>query len=235
MQLRVVGDQPWDVSADVLVVPIVGEPRFDGALAELDKRAGGGLSGLAAFGELKSERYDTVVAAAGELPAGRLLAVCVGEAETITRQVIVRIGSTVERRLAGRTVGRLAFWIGDLGAHVEGGAAAVAELLARGVVEGEFEPATIYRDDYDCVPPALEELILIAPGADAAALRRAAERGVIIGEGTNTARRVGEGHVLCGGGRQRQPAADDRVALRRRGGEGRGWSAAGSHWQGCLL
>src|SRR5450756_173919 len=40
MQLRVVGDQPWDVSVDVLVVPLVGEPAFDGALAELDKRAG---------------------------------------------------------------------------------------------------------------------------------------------------------------------------------------------------
>jgi leucyl aminopeptidase len=94
----------------------------------------------------------------------------------------------VERRLAGRTVRRLAIWIGDLGAHVDGGAAAVAELLARGVVEGEFEPATIYRDDYKGAPPALEELILIAPGADIAALLRAAERGVIMGEGVNLAR-----------------------------------------------
>src|ERR1035437_7979820 len=73
MQLRVVGDQPWDVSADVLVVPLVGEPTFDGALAELDKRAGGELSALAAFGELKGDRYSTVVAAAGELPAGSWL------------------------------------------------------------------------------------------------------------------------------------------------------------------
>src|ERR1035437_2104861 len=190
MQLRVVGDQPWDVSADVLVVPLVGEPTFDGCLADLDKRAGGELSALAAFRELKGDRYSTVVTAAGELPAGRLLVACVGESETITRQVIVRIGSAVERRLAGRTVRSLAIWMGDLGAHVDGGAAAVAELLARGVVEGEFEPATIYRDDYKCAPPALDELILIAPGADTAALRRAAERGVIIGEGTNTARRL---------------------------------------------
>ena len=190
MQLRVVGDQPWDVSADVLVVPLVGEPTFDGALAELDKRAGGELSALAAFGELKGDRYSTVVAAAGELPAGRLLVACVGEAETITRQVVVRIGSAVERRLAGRTVRRLAIWIGDLAAHVDGGAAAVAELLARGVVEGEFEPATIYRDDYKDAPPAIEELILVVPGADAAALLRAAQRGVIIGEGANVARRL---------------------------------------------
>src|SRR5450759_5554100 len=89
MQLRVVDDQPWEGSADVPVVPLVGEPTFDGALAELDKRAGGELSALAAFGELKGDRYSTVVTAAGELPPGRLLVACVGAADKITRQVIV--------------------------------------------------------------------------------------------------------------------------------------------------
>jgi leucyl aminopeptidase len=190
MQLRVVGDQPWDVPADVLVVPILGEPRFEGTLGELDKRAGGELSALTAFGDLTNERYCSTVSAGGQLRADRILAIGAGAPEKITRQVIVRMASAVERRLAGRTVRRLAIWIGDLGTHVDGGAEAVAELLARGIVEGEFEPATIYRDDYDCVPPSLEELILVAPGADAAALRHAAERGVIIGEGANTARRL---------------------------------------------
>ena len=48
MQLRVVTDQPWDVPADVLVVPIVGDPTFDGPLGELDRRAGGELAALVA-------------------------------------------------------------------------------------------------------------------------------------------------------------------------------------------
>jgi leucyl aminopeptidase len=190
MKLRVVGDQPWDVAADVLAIPFVGKPVLDGALAELDKRAGGELSALAAFGELKADRYGTVLASAGELRAGRLMAVCAGDAETITRQVVVRLGSTVERRLAGRTVRTLAIWMGDLGERIDGGAAVAAELLARGVVEGEFEPATIYRGDYKNMPPALDELILVAPGADLAALLKGAERGAIIGEGANLARRL---------------------------------------------
>jgi leucyl aminopeptidase len=190
MQLRVVGDNPWDVPADVLAVPYIGEPRFEGALAEVDGRAGGELAALTAFGELKAERYETVLTSAGELRAGWLLAVAAGDAESITRQVVVRIGSTIERRLAGRNVRTLAVWLGDLGDRVEGGAAAVAELLARGVVEGEFEPATIYRDGYKSAPPALDELILVAPGADSAALKRAAERGIVIGEGANLARRL---------------------------------------------
>ncbi|HEX7590578.1 MAG TPA: leucyl aminopeptidase [Candidatus Limnocylindrales bacterium] len=190
MQLRVIGDQPWDVAADVLAVPFVGKPVFEGVLAELDKRAGGELSALAAFGELKSDRYGTVLTPAGELRAGRLMAVGAGDAETITRQVVLRIGSTVERRLAGRSVRTLAIWMGDLGERIDGGAVVVAELLARGVVEGEFEPATIYREDYKNTPPALDELILVAPGADTATLLRAAERGAIIGEGANLARRL---------------------------------------------
>jgi leucyl aminopeptidase len=64
-------------------------------------------------------------------------------------------------------------------------------LLARGVVEGSFEPATIYRDGVKSAPPELDELILVAPGAEIAALKRAAERGVVIGEGANLSRRLG--------------------------------------------
>ena len=57
-----------------------------------------------------------------------------------------------------------------------------------GVVEGTYEPQAIYRDNVETAPPALDELILVAPGADATALAKAAERGRIIGEGANTAR-----------------------------------------------
>ena len=110
MQLRVVGDQPWDVVADVLAVPYVGEPDFDGALAQINQRAGGELATLAAFGELKSDRYGSVLTAAGELRAGRLLAIGVGDASTVSRQVVVRLGSAIERRLAGRNVRTLAIW-----------------------------------------------------------------------------------------------------------------------------
>jgi leucyl aminopeptidase len=190
MQLRVVVDQPWDVAADVLAVPFAGEFSPTGALAELDKRVGGELAAQVAFGELKSERYASVVMAGGQLRAARLLAIAAGEPESISRQVVVRVGSAIERRLAGRNVKTLAVFLGDLGDRVDGGAAAAAELLARGVVEGTFEPATIYRTDYKSAPPELDELILVAPGADAAALKRAAERGVIIGEGANLARRL---------------------------------------------
>ena len=189
MQLRVVIDQPWDVAADVLAVPFAPDPAFDGSLGELDRRCGGGVRSLAAFGEMTGKRYDTAIVAAGDLPAGRLLLVGSGPAAELDREAVVRLGATVERRLAGRPVRTLAVWLGDLPAALEGGAPAVAELLVRGVVEGSFDPASIYRTNEEA-PPALETLILVAPGADASALARAAERGAIVGEGSNLTRRL---------------------------------------------
>jgi leucyl aminopeptidase len=188
MQLRIITDQPWQAAADVLAVPFIGAPAFDGALGELNRRSGGELAALATFGELTGKRYQAVLATSGDLPAGRLLAVAAGEAETITREIVHRLGATIERRLGGRAVHSLAIWLGDLGAHVDGGDAAVAELLVRGVVEGSYEPKAIYLATVESAPPALDELILVAPGADAAALGRAADRGRIMGEGANVAR-----------------------------------------------
>jgi leucyl aminopeptidase len=188
VQLRVVTDQPWDVRTDVLVVPIVGEPVFDGPLGELDRRSGGELSALATFGELRSKRYAMALASAGELPVSRLLVVAAGEADKLDRETVHHLAAAAERRLGGRRVSRIAVWLDPLAAALDGGAATVAELVARGVVEGSYEPQSIYRETVDQAPPALDELVLIAAGGDGAALTRAAERGVVIGEGANTAR-----------------------------------------------
>jgi leucyl aminopeptidase len=189
VQLRVVNEQPWDVATDVLVIPIVGEPTFEGPLDELDRRTGGELRALATFGELKAKRYATALAAPGEIPAGRVLVVGAGDGAKLDRETMVRIGATAERRLGGRAVSRLAVWLAPLvdasGVSAEG----VAELVARGVVEGTYDPKMIYLETAEAAPPELDELILVAPAeADVDALTAAGERGVIIAEGANLAR-----------------------------------------------
>ena len=188
MQLRVVTDQPWDVAADVLAVPYFGEPELIDALGELDRRSGGELRGLLAFGELTGKRWTSAIAAPGELPVSRLLAIAGGPADEVDREIALHLGAAIERRLGGRTVRRLAVFVGDLAAHLEGGAEATAELVTRGVIEGGYEPQSIYREKVETAPPALDELVIVAPGADASAVAAAAERGRIIGEGANTAR-----------------------------------------------
>jgi leucyl aminopeptidase len=190
VQLRVVTDQPWDVKADVLVAPIVGEAAFDGPLGEIDQRTGGELKALAAFGELRAKRFTSSIAAPGELAAGRVVTISAGDAEALDRETVLHVGAAAQHRLGGRHARSMAVWLSPLADVLAGGPAAVAELVARGVVEGTFDPKTLYRDrnDVRTAPPELEELILVAPGADTGALTKAAERGVIIGEGANHAR-----------------------------------------------
>ena len=84
----------------------------------------------------------------------------------------------------------MAIWLDPLLPALGGDAGLVADIVTRGVVEGGFEPKTIYREDSDSAPPVLDELVLIVAGGDAAALAKAADRGRIIGEGANVARRL---------------------------------------------
>ncbi len=190
MQICVVTDQPWEVTTDVLVVPVVGELEFTGAYDELDRRSGGELRALQAFGELRDRRYGTALGSSGELPARRLLAVSAGHAEDLDRESVRKFAARSIRRLINRDVKAMAVWLDPLAPSLDDDLALVADLVARGVVEGGFEPKTIYREDSDAAPPVLDELVLIAPGADAAALAKAAERGRIMGEGANVARRL---------------------------------------------
>jgi leucyl aminopeptidase len=192
VQLRVVTDQPWDVAADVLVIPVIGEPSFAGPLDELDRRSGGELRSMAAFKELRAKRHTTSLTNGGDLPATRLLTVSVGDADKVDREEVVRVAATAERRLAGRAVRSLAIWLTPLvdAAGFDGDVAKAAELAARGVVEGSYDPKAIYRPEIESAPPKVEELILVAPGADVVAGEAAAERGAIIGEGANTARNL---------------------------------------------
>ena len=190
MRVRLSNDQPWDVRADVLLVPIVGEPAFEGQLAEIDRRSGGEIRNLLTFGELRTKRWTSSLGAAGSLPVGRVLTLSLGPAAGIDRETVAHLGSAAMHRLAGRHVATLAVWMGPLVEALGGDAATVAGLVARGIVEGSFDPKSIYLEAAPSAPPALDELILVAPGADAAALAAAAERGVIMGEGANLARRL---------------------------------------------
>jgi leucyl aminopeptidase len=185
MQPRLLSGQPWDAAVDVLVVPIVGEPAFEGPLGELDRRSGGELTSLARLGELRSKRFSTALAAPGELPAGRLLAVVAGSADTLDAETVRWVAATAIRRLGGRAVARLGMWLDPLVAGPLA-PAAVAEQVARGIVEGAYDPHALYQAGSECPPPVLDELVLVA--AETVSLAAAVDRGLAIGEGTNLAR-----------------------------------------------
>ncbi len=231
MQVRIVVGQPWEARADVLVVPVFGGrrdasgattgedgedasagPLIDGVLGELDRRLGGELRALAAFGELTGKRNaltmtagggvaggpgasdgsDSAITGAGE-GAGRILLAGAGDPQKLTAEAVLHLAAAARRKLGGRTVRTVAIWLEPLAARLPGGLAAAAELATRGTVLGGFDPATIYREHVKSAPPVLDELVLVVPaGADPAALARAADRGRIIGEGSNWARRLSD-------------------------------------------
>jgi leucyl aminopeptidase len=190
VQIRVVTGRPWEIAADVLVVPMVGAPSFEGELGELDRRSGGELSSLVAFHELRAKRYYTAMGASGEVPVRRILAVSSGGDATLDRETARRLGATAIRRLIARDVHTMAVWLDPIAAGLGGDAALAAELVARGVVEGSFEPKAIYREDTEAAPPALDELLLVTAAAPTQATGAGAERGRIMGEGANMARRL---------------------------------------------
>ncbi len=190
MQIRVVTGQPWEVAADLLVVPVVGEPEFSGELDALDRRTGGEIRALASFRELRTRRYSTALAAPGELPVKRILLVAAGDAADLDRESARRVGASAIRRMADRDVHSVAVWLGPIAAGLDCGLPLAAELVTRGIVEGGFEPRTIYREGTHRAPPALDELVLVANGGSEAEVAQGAERGRIIGEGANMARRL---------------------------------------------
>src|SRR5260221_14208554 len=104
VKLRVVADQPWDVPADVLVVPIFGNPPFADAVGELDRRTGGELAALITFGELSPKRFGAVLAGAGATGPKRLLGIRCGKPDELDREAVVHVGASAERRLRGRPV-----------------------------------------------------------------------------------------------------------------------------------
>jgi leucyl aminopeptidase len=204
MKISVVTDQPWDVPADVLVVPVTGPgggggggesdddeksgaPAFDGTLGELDRRTGGELRALADFGELKTSRYRCAVARGGEVRASRVVTVGLGRADHVDAEVVRNAAASALRRLGGRTVRRLALSLESY-PSIMGGASALAEQATRGIVEGSYEPQAIYRASVPSAPPVLDELVLITSASAKADVERGARRGQIIGNGANDAR-----------------------------------------------
>ena len=190
MQVRVVADQPWDVKADVLVVPILGQPAFTGPLGELDQ------AGPAASSSRWPSSASSRASASSPSSPGRASSAPGASSrsspvspEELDRETVLKLGASAERRLAGREVHSLAIWLEPLADRLEGGAAAVAELV--GARDRRGRRTTRRRSTARATPRrrlTLDELILVAPGADAAALDKAAGPPDLMGEGANIAR-----------------------------------------------
>ena len=170
MQIRVVTDQPWEAPTDVLVVPVVGEPDFDGPLRRARPSAGGELRALPGVRRAPGQALRRPrCGAAGELPArARARRLGAAQAEELDRETVRKFAATGDpaadrpRRQGDGGLARPAR------RRRSAGTSRWPPSSSRGASSrAAFEPKTIYREDSDAAPPALDELVLVAPGGDA--------------------------------------------------------------------
>ena len=193
MRLNVDSVYPWDIEADVLVVPVPSDIELPEYLAEIDRRLGGAIEELRQLGAIKGALWENRLIPAHEMGVRFVLAIGVGDGKGIGRLGALRLGAVMVRRLVGCDVRHLAVHVPDQLIERGGAkAAAVIELLTRGLVEGAAEPATIYRDPDDKLPPALDACTFVVESGDVDEFLLRAERGQIIGEGGNRTRRLAQ-------------------------------------------
>jgi leucyl aminopeptidase len=185
MQVRIAKDAPAHVRTGALVVPVFSDAALDGPTAEIDRLLGGAIADAVKSGEIKGKVGETVFLHAKDRPFRRVLAVGLGESAKCEPQVLARYAGTAVRYLGRRNVKEMAI---TFPAQAKGKEAACAAFLAEGAIAGSFE-TTIYQEKPER-PLAIEKVSVLPGGCNAADVQRGIERGVVIGEAVNAARRL---------------------------------------------
>ena len=193
MRLDVQTVRPWDVEGDVLAVAVPTDHEWPDYLVELDRRLDGGLMDMRRIGAVKGTPWEGRLIPAPGLGVRFILAVGIGDGARLDRTGAFRFGAVIVRRLTGMDVRQLVVHIPGLMLE-RGGVlqAAVVEQVTRGLVEGASEPATVYMDPSDKLPPALETCLFAMDDGDVDVLLTRAERGQILGDGSNRTRKLAQ-------------------------------------------
>ncbi len=176
-------DDPAKIAADILFIPVFTDPDPLADLAWLRGATAGDLERASASGEFGARLYDLFVTPSrGGCAAGRLAFVGAGPVAEATPERLRRVGAT-----CGYAARRLR--VGSAAVVIRGGVdvAAAAQHITDGLVATEFEGAS-YREETSRTPPVLASVTVSAPGASAAAVLSAVNRGRIISESANFAR-----------------------------------------------
>ena len=185
MQVRIATDAPVSVRAGALVVPVFSGSALDGAAKSIDGELGGALGEILSSGEIKGKLCELSLVHAHGKPFSRVLLIGLGEAAKFEPWMLARYAGSAVRYLGRRNVRDVAF---ALPSQVKGSETAAASFLIEGAVAGAFD-TSIYQKDPEKRSGA-ENVTILGEGLDEAALRKGAERGEILGNGVNLARRL---------------------------------------------
>ena len=168
--------RPESVEADALVLFLTEGGAGTGVSADVDRATGGLLSRLVAAGEITGKRFECIpLLAPPGLGAGQLLVVGLGKREDVDAGALYRAAATATRHLAARARSRVALvadgaWsTRQLEQAVAGGAAG---MVGQDLYRVERRRTRIGTTVWISAPP------------------EAVERGAVIGDGVNLARRL---------------------------------------------
>jgi leucyl aminopeptidase len=175
-----------EADVQALAVPVFkDEKAHEGFLSELDEAAGGLVKAVIESEEIKGKEGETaylLLPEGGSLKARRVLLVGVGERDSYGLGQVSQMAGAAVRALRARNVKSIGLVL--RGAAEEN--ARPASAAVEGAVMSLFDPNKYHTVDKD--DKTVERLVVIAQGADSDALKRAAERGRIVGESANFTR-----------------------------------------------
>jgi len=183
MQVHVSNDAPTSVVTGALVVPVFAGGAVDGVAAEVDTILGGAIADILAGGEISGKANETSLVHAKDAPFKRVLVVGLGDRDAFNAAGLAKYAGTAVRYLGKRGIASIAI---ALPAGTD--AAKAGSFVAEGAIAGTID-TTIYRTEPD-KPVVTDSVTILAGSYDRAALDTGAQRGSVIGQAVNAARRM---------------------------------------------
>src|SRR3954469_14824991 len=183
--IRLATGSASDVDTDVLIVPVFEGEAPVTVWSWLDDASGGEVGRSTSSGEIRGRLYEIFVTpvTSRAAKARRIAVIGAGKAAEFDLERLRKLAAAGALMARGRKLTRVAF-------VVRGGLPAVDAVQAatEGLILAAFS-VDQYKTGERFGPPATELLVVPPDGArDTAALQRAIERGVILGESSNLAR-----------------------------------------------
>jgi leucyl aminopeptidase len=185
MQVLIAQDAPLSARAGALVVPVFTNGELSSAAKAVDAAVGGAISAILSSEEIKGKLAECALVHANDKSFHRVLVVGLGERTKFEPSNLARYAGAAVRYLGRRNVDTIAIALPD---EAKGNEVACASFAVEGAVSGSFE-TTIYQDKPE-KRMAVQSVTLLANGFDAAGIKRGVERGEILGDAVNFARRL---------------------------------------------
>jgi leucyl aminopeptidase len=187
MDIKLSYDPASQIETECLVVAVLdhGEKdKNDGRASGADTAISAAAQELASTGEVTGKIFETVLLHHPRgLKAKRLLLIGGGKAKNFSTYELRKIAGAAVRFLKAKQIKRFAL----LAPELPSGPADAVRAAVEGLFVADFDPDTYKSDRRD---QRMEDVTVIAPGADKVLAQRAAEEGRIIGESQNFTREL---------------------------------------------